>query len=71
MNQKLDSQISVLNHQISALNQKIDGFAIQLNGRLDATNQRIDKLFLLVLGTLAGSIGSLIGVVLTLVRLYS
>ena len=55
--------------RIDALDQKIDNLDQRLGTRINALDQKVDRLYLFVLGTLAASIGSLIGVILTLMRL--
>ncbi len=46
---------------------QIDQRFMQIDQRINETNQRIDKIFFLIIATLATSIGSLIGIVASIV----
>lgn len=73
LDQKFDARIDALDKKfdtrINALDQKFDSRFGIVDSRFNALDQKIDRLYLFVLGTLAASIGSLIGVILTLMRL--
>ncbi len=64
LDQKLDRRTDETNNRIDDTNRHID----EINNRIDETNRRIDRLFFFILATLATSIGSLIGIIVTLTR---
>ncbi len=77
---RLDADVRDLRDAIAHLDQKVDRFRDELSGRIDALDRKfdtrinaldkkVDRLYLFVLGTLAASIGTLIGVITLLVRL--
>jgi len=58
---------STINQRFVSLEQTFNQRFVSLEQRVNETNQRIDKLYLLILGTLASSIGSLIAAIVSIV----
>jgi len=56
-----------ITHMEQTFNQRFVNLEQSLNQRISETNQRIDKLYLLIIGTLVRSIGSLITAVIAIV----
>lgn len=56
-----------ITHMEQTFNQRFVSLEQSLNQRVNETNQRIDKLYLLIIATLASSIGSLIAAVVSIV----
>lgn len=84
LDQKVDSRIDALDQKIDsridALDQKIDRFRNELSDRINtldqkfdtrinALDQKVDRLYLFILGAFVASVGSLIGVIMALMRL--
>lgn len=62
LDQKVDSRID-------ALDQKVDRFRNELSDRINVLDQKVDRLYLFILGAFVASVGSLIGVIMALMRL--
>ena len=62
LDQKIDSRID-------ALDQKVDRFRNELSDRINVLDQKVDRLYLFILGAFVASVGSLIGVIMALMRL--
>lgn len=73
LDQKIDSRIDALDQKvdsrIDALDQKIDRFRNELSDRINVLDQKVDRLYLFILGAFVASVGSLIGVIMALMRL--
>jgi chromosome segregation ATPase len=82
INERIDMLSDSLNNRINllsdSLNNRIDLLSDSINKRIDETNnridllsdsinKRIDKLYLFILATLAGSIGSLIAAIVSII----
>ena len=77
---RLDADVRDLRDAIAHLDQKVDARIDALDKKFDARlnivdsrfnhlDQKVDRLYLFVLGTLVASVGSLIGVIMALMRL--
>ncbi|GAB6183057.1 hypothetical protein [Thermodesulfovibrio hydrogeniphilus] len=70
-NKRIDSLNDTLTARINSLNDtltaRINSLNDTLTARIEETNKRIDKLFYFILASLVSSIGSLIGIIISLV----
>jgi hypothetical protein len=68
LSDSLNNRINMLS---DTLNNRINMLSDTLNNRIDmlsdSINKRIDKLYLFILATLAGSIGSLIAAIVSII----
>ena len=67
LNQRISSLKQSVNERFNETNQRIIGLEQSVNQRINETNKRINRLYLLIIGTLASSIGSLIAAIISIV----